>query len=97
MEIHYCKQWSRYRKRPHEPFTDAQAKRAYDNSKLFTALLGSAAHPYCFLEFSARRSVVVEFLDESLTTYQWYSFQEKRRNKFFCLASDGTGISACWG
>ena len=63
--------------------TEPQAKRSYEKNKLFTALLGDAARPYCFLEFSAYRSVCVEFLDDLLRMYLHYSFQEKRPGEFF--------------
>ena len=63
--------------------TDAQARKRYDTSKPFTVLLGSATHPHCFLEFSGKRSVSVDFLDQQLRMYLSYSFQEKRPNEFF--------------
>src|SRR6476646_5623110 len=83
MDIHYCKQWFRYNKYPTDMLTEEQARKRYDKSKLFTALLGSATHPFCFLEFSAYRSVCVEFLDEHLRTYLVHSFQEKKPSTFF--------------
>src|SRR3990172_11609355 len=83
MELHYCRQWFRYNKTPTDMLTEAEARRRYETRKLFTALLGSATHPNCFLEFSANRSVAVAFLDEQLRTYLDYSFQEERPDGFF--------------
>ena len=39
---------------------------AHAKGKLYTALLGDELRPWCFLEFTAYRSIGVEFLDQSL-------------------------------
>ncbi len=85
MEINYCTQWSRGRKRFHQPMTEAQARETHQKGKLYTAVLGDPQRPDCFLEFSAYRSVAVEFLDALQRTYLNYSFQEleARPNELF--------------
>jgi hypothetical protein len=60
-----------------------QARKHYEKSKLYTALVGDPVRPRCFLEFSAFRSVCAEFLDDTLRSVRDYSFQEKRPNEFF--------------
>jgi len=85
MEINYCRQWSRHHKRFHEPLTEAEAREAHSNGKLYTAVLGNRERPYCFLELSAYRSVSVNFLDAFQRIYLDYSFQEMngRPNELF--------------
>lgn len=63
--------------------TESQARKRHEKSKLYTALVGDPVRPRCFLEFSAFRTVCVEFLDASLRSIRKYSFQEKRPNEFF--------------
>jgi hypothetical protein len=63
--------------------TESQARKRHEKSKLYTALVGDPVRPRCFLEFSAFRSVCVEFLDAWLRSVRAYSFQEKRPNEFF--------------
>jgi hypothetical protein len=67
--------------------TEAEARKRHKKDKLYTAVLESADRPYCFLEFSAYRSVCVEFLDASLRTYFHYSFQEMRPHELFISMS----------
>jgi len=83
MQITYCEQWSRHYSHPHLPLTEQQAAERHQKNKLYTALLGDPGRPRCFLEFSAYRSVCVEFLDASLRSLRDYSFQEKRPNELF--------------
>ena len=83
MQITYCVQWSRHYSQLHEPLTEAQARKRHADGKLYTAVLGDLEKPQCFLEFSAYRSVCVEFLDDTLRSIRDYSFQEKRPNEFF--------------
>lgn len=85
--ISYCTQWSRYKKRTHQPISEEEARKRHQGNKLYTALLGGETHPYCFLEFSAYRSVCVEFLDAALRTYFDYSFQEMRPHELFMSMS----------
>jgi hypothetical protein len=87
MQISYCTQWSRHNNRPVDALTEAQARRAHEEGKLYTALLGDRQRPSCFLEFTAFRSVGVEFLDGALRTFFDYSFQEMRRDEFFMSMS----------
>ncbi len=87
MQINYCTQWSRHNNRPVDSLTEEQARAAHEEGKLYTVLVGDRLHPYCFLEFTAFRSVGVEFLDTALRTYLDYSFQEKRRNELFISMS----------
>ena len=87
MQISYCTQWSRHNSRPIDTLTDTQARTAHEEGKLYTVLVGERLRPECFLEFTAFRSVGVEFLDGALRTYLDYSFQEKRRNELFLSMS----------
>jgi len=85
--ISYCTQWSRYGKHPHQPISEAEAKKRHATGKLYTAVLENGGRVHCFLEFTAFRSVGVEFLDEALRTYFDYSFQEKRPGELFISMS----------
>jgi hypothetical protein len=87
MQINYCTQWSRHNNRPVDSLTEDQARTAHEKGKLYTVLVGDRLRPDCFLEFTAFRSVGVEFLDATLRTYLDYSFQEKRRNELFISMS----------
>jgi hypothetical protein len=87
MQISYCVQWFRHDKCPTEILSEAEAQKAHSQGKLYTALLGDPLRPDCFLEFSAFRSVCVEFLDPALRTYFHYSFQEMRPNELFISMS----------
>ena len=87
MQISYCRQWFRHNKCPTDMLTAAQAQTAHANGKLYTVLVGDPLRPNCFLEFSAFRSVCVEFLDSALRTYFHYSYQEKRPNDLFISMS----------
>ena len=85
--ISYCTKWSRDRKRPHNVISEAEAWRQHKRGELYTAVLRIENRPTCFLEFSAFRSVCVEFLDPALRTYFHYSFQEMRPNELFISSS----------
>jgi len=87
MQISFCTQWSRQNHRPYDSLTEAQARTAHEEGKLYTALVGDRLRPFCFVEFTAFRSVGVEFLDTALRTYLDYSFQEKRHNELFISMS----------
>lgn len=102
IDVHYCVQWFRANKCPTELLTEAQARKRHEDGKLYTALIGEATRPWCFLEFTAFRSVCVEFLDSFLRSYRDYSFQEKRPNEFFLSAAtfrkfDDGGDYPTWG
>ena len=83
----FCTQWSRGAKRPHQVIGDAEARERHQRGELYTAILYDDRRPYCFLEFSAYRSVCVEFLDLALRTFFHYSFQEMRPNELFISMS----------
>lgn len=83
MQITYCVQWSRHYSRLHEPLPEAQARKRHADNKLYTAVLGDPKKPRCFLEFSAYRSVCVEFLDDALRSYLVLSFAEEQPNRLF--------------
>jgi hypothetical protein len=98
MSLSYCRQWFRARKYPAEILSECEARRDHAAGVLYTAVLNSDSRPTAFLEFSAFRSVAVEFLDVHLRTYLDYSFQEleKGSNKLFlslaCIRQfDGDG------
>lgn len=83
MDHFYCEQWSRGYKEPRRILSADQARECHDRGKLYTVLLGDLNRPSCFLEFSAYRSVAVEFLDQNLRIYRDYSFQEESPNLLF--------------
>jgi hypothetical protein len=83
IDVYYCEQWFRAKNRPDEILTATKARRRHEQGKLYTALMGDLMRPYCFLEFSAYRSVCVEFLDESLRSIRAHSFQEQRPDELF--------------
>lgn len=82
-DVHYCVQWFRGKNYPADILTPEQARKRHEKGKLYTALLGDPAKPDCFLEFSAYRSVCVEFLDASLRSFRVLSFSEERPNQLF--------------
>ena len=82
MDIHYSDGWFRAKKRPGELWTPDQAKAAYDQRKLFAAIVGPLEKPSAFLEFN-KDYIGVEFLDKLLREYLSYSFQELRPGRLF--------------
>jgi hypothetical protein len=81
--VSYCVQWFRANKCPADLLTECEASKRHANGELYTAVIGDLTRPNCFLEFSAFRSVGVEFLDSALRIYRDYSFQEKKPNRLF--------------
>jgi hypothetical protein len=63
--------------------TENQARKRHEKGKLYTAILGDRAKPRCFLEFSAYRSVCVEFLDDALRSYCVFGFSEEQPDQLF--------------
>src|SRR5262249_54410012 len=82
-DVYFCEQWFRGSNYPADFLSEEQARELHEEGKPYTALLGDVHRPYYFLEFSAYRSVCVEFLDRSLRSFRDYSFQEKRPSEFF--------------
>ena len=87
MQISYCRQWSRHWKYPNHVLSESEARRLHGRGKLYTVLVGDPLRPECFLEFTAFRSVSVEFLNSALCTYFDYGFQEKRPGELFLSMS----------
>jgi len=81
--VSYCVQWFRANKCATDILTDDEARNRHARGELYTALIGGLSRPTCFLEFSAYRSVAVEFLDTALRTFCHYSFQEKEPGRLF--------------
>lgn len=78
----YCKSWFRAKKRPTEIWSAEKAKAAHSSRQLYTALIGSAEKPTCFLEVNDK-FVGVGFLDEKLREYLYYSFKEVDSSRLF--------------
>jgi hypothetical protein len=82
MRVHYCKSWFRAKKRPTEVWTDEKATAAHIKKETYTALIGDAERPYCFLDI-ADGVVGVGFLDALLRESLTYAFQEITPGKLF--------------
>jgi len=82
MRVYYCKAWFRAKKRPTEVWSDEKARAAHFNKKTYTALIGDAERPYCFLDVSDG-VVGVGFLDALLRESLTYAFQEITPGKLF--------------
>src|SRR4051794_6751063 len=85
MKITYCDGWFRARHRPGEIWDEARARKAYEERKLYAALIGDPQRPDCFVE-SNMDYIGVEFLDSNLRTHLGYTFVEKEPRKLFMVA-----------
>lgn len=59
---YYCKSWFRAKKKPTELWSDEKAEAADRTRRTYTALVGSAERPLCFVDV-ADNVIVVSFLD----------------------------------
>jgi hypothetical protein len=82
MRVFYCKSWFRAKKRPTEIWPDEKARAAHAEKQTYTALIGDAERPYCFLDVSDR-VVGVGFLDALLRESLTYAFQEITPGRLF--------------
>ena len=101
MDVHYCRSWFRARKRATDMCDEGRARSAHDSRQLYTALLGSATAPSCFVEFNMDYAGV-EFLDHLLREGLTYAFQEKRPEKLYLSMAterkfDGDTDKVIWG
>jgi hypothetical protein len=48
--VYYCKRWFRAKKKPTELWPDDKAETAHRARQAYTALIGSAERPYCFVD-----------------------------------------------
>lgn len=80
--IHYCKSWFRAKKRPTELWPVGKAEAAHLHRRPYTALVGSADRPYCFVDVTAN-VVVVGFLDSLLRESLTYAFKEIEAGTLF--------------
>lgn len=72
----YCVQWFRGQNCPSQMLTEDEARARHFANELYTALVGDALSPSCFVEVTAFRAIFVEFLDIKLRRYRDYEFQE---------------------
>jgi len=80
----YCKKWSRWEKKPIQPWDAVKAGRAHKNGKLYTVLMGEPQKPTCFLEVRLEVGFVgVSFLDDNLREYLCYNFKNIEDGKMF--------------
>lgn len=80
--IYYCKSWFRAKKKPTELWPAEKAEAAHRSKQPYTALVGSAEAPYCFLDL-ADKVVGVGFLDDRLRESLTYAFKEIEAGKLF--------------
>ena len=80
--IYYCKSWFRAKKRPTEIWPAEKAEAAHRNRQPYTALVGSAERPYCFVEV-VDGVIGVGFLDTLLRESLTYAFQEVAPGQLF--------------
>jgi hypothetical protein len=80
--VHYCKSWFRAKKRTTELWPAGKAEAAHLQRQPYTALVGSAERPYCFVHVAAK-VVGVGFLDSLLRESLTYAFKEVEAGKLF--------------
>jgi hypothetical protein len=80
--ITYCQGWFRAKKYAPVLLDPAEARRRHDAGELYTALVGEATSPQCFLEIR-RGFVGVDFLDALLRCRTSYSFQAPAAGRLF--------------
>jgi hypothetical protein len=80
--IYYCKSWFRAKKKPTELWSEEKAETAHRNRLPYTALVGSAEQPYCFVNV-ADKVVGIGFLDSLLRESLTYAFREVEAGKLF--------------
>lgn len=80
--IYYCKSWFRAKKKPTELWPAEKAEAAHRGKQPYTALVGSAEKPYCFVDV-ADKVIGVGFLDSLLRESLTYAFKEVEAGKFF--------------
>jgi len=101
MKVYYCDGWFRAKKFAPEMWDEAKARAAHSKRQLYTALLGSASAPSCFVEVTGN-SIGVGFLDALLREYLSYNFQERQPGKLFLSMAthrkfDGDSDKVTWG
>lgn len=82
LPIYYCKSWFRAKKKPTEVWSDEQAEAAHLSKRPYTALVGSADQPYCFVDVTSG-VIGVGFLDSRLRESLTYVFKEVEAGKLF--------------
>jgi hypothetical protein len=80
--IYYCKSWFRAKKKPTELWSTEKAEAAHLRRRPYTALVGSAERPFCFVDV-AGNVVGVGFLDIFLRESLTYVFKEVEAGKLF--------------
>ena len=80
--VYYCKSWFRAKKKATELWSHEKAGTAHRNRQTYTALVGSAEQPCCFVNV-ADKVVVVGFLDSLLRESLTYAFKEVEAGKLF--------------
>jgi hypothetical protein len=80
--IFYSRSWFRAKKKPTELWPAEKAEAAHLNKQPYTALIGSAAEPFCFLDI-ADKIIGVGFLDNRLRESLTYAFKEVEDGKLF--------------
>jgi hypothetical protein len=80
--VYYCKSWFRAKKKPTELWSDEKAEAAHRAKRTYTALVGRAEQPLCFVDV-ADKVIVVGFLDNLLRESLTYAFKEVDAQKLF--------------
>lgn len=80
--VFYCRSWFRGKKKPTELWSAEKAEAAHLSKLPYTALIGSAAEPYCFLDITDK-VVGVGFLDHRLRESLTYAFKVVEDGKLF--------------
>jgi hypothetical protein len=52
LAIYYCRSWFRAKKKPTELWSAEKAEAAHRSKRPYTALIGSAQKPHCFLDIA---------------------------------------------
>ena len=80
--VYYWKSWFRAKKKATELWSHEKAEAAHRNRQTYTALVGSAERPRCFLDV-ADKVIAVGFLDSLLRESLTYAFKEVEAGKLF--------------
>ena len=80
--IYYCKSWFRAKKKPTELWPAEKAEAAHRSKQSYTALIGSAEKPYCFVDVTDK-VIGVGFLDGHLRESLTYAFKEVEAGRLF--------------
>jgi hypothetical protein len=82
MTLTYCKGWFRHQKRVVTVLDESAARKAHEQRRPYTVVLGDVTTPECFIDIN-NDYVGVGFLDDLLREYLSYTFDESQPGRLF--------------